>query len=553
MATGEDDAEGVEVDVAASMRRFLDLSIDLLAICDLDTRVLEVSESWTRTLGWSRDELMGTLLIDRFHPDDLPLVAESLGSILQGGDAVAVPVRIQAKDGQYRWLQGSARSDLESERIYVTAADITERMELEDALRRQLQLEERVAAITARLVASEATQAPSVIEAGIGELAHAMGAHRAHFLRGRDLRVITAIEWRDPGSGARAHTPDPDPEVQRWWFEVLRSGELLRLEDVEELEERAPRILEALRQEGVRSVLVLPLPPHRGCWGFLALIATERTVHFNDDATALLRLAGESFLTALARGDDAAALVDARRELEHRNEELERSNEELERFAYAAAHDLKAPLARIEMALAATPPGDANTDALLQIAQRGAGRMRQLIEDLLVFAAIGSGQGKPTTVDLDDVIAQVLADLAPAIEASGATVEVAPLGEVWGHPTQLGQLLQNLVGNAVKFTRPGVAPRVRVVAERDAEATTLRVVDNGIGIEPAHRADVFGVFTRLNPDEQHPGSGIGLATCAKVVASHDGQIAVEDGDDGGTAVVVRLPHRAAEVGGEVGR
>ena len=100
----------------------------------------------------------------------------------------------------------------------------------------------------------------------------------------------------------------------------------------------------------------MPLPPHRGCWGFLVdRVDRTSTSPFYDEAAPLLRLAGEAFLTALARGDDAAALLDARRELEHRNDELERSNEELERFAYAAAHDLKAPLARIEMALAATP------------------------------------------------------------------------------------------------------------------------------------------------------------------------------------------------------
>jgi PAS domain S-box-containing protein len=526
------------------MRRFLDLSIDLLGILDLETRILEMSESWGRTFGWSREDLLGTPLVDYFHQDDLPQVQQELATLLEGGEAVAVVVRIRTKDGAYRWVQGNARSDLAAGRIYVTAADITDRKELEDALRDQLLLEEHVATVTARLVACDAAEVPAVIERGIGELARLMGADRAHFLRGRNLDVITFIEWLDPVAGARHHVPAPEPEVQQWWLDVLRSGELLRLEDVEELADSAPLVLERLRDDGVRSVLVVPLPPHRGCWGFLAMVAIERSVVFNDAATALLQLAGESFLTALGRGDDAAALLDARRELEHRNEELERSNEELERFAYAAAHDLQAPLGRIEMALKAAPVGEGDAAVLLGVALRGAARMRQLIDDLLVFATIGTGQGEPEAVDLDHLVAEVLADLQPTVEAAGATVEVGPLGEVWGHATPLVQLVQNLLGNALKFTRPGVAPVVQVSARRGSAGTTLRVADNGPGIAPARRAEVFGVFTRLDPHEETPGSGIGLATCAKVVASHGGQIHVEDGIDGGMAMVVQLPHRA---------
>jgi signal transduction histidine kinase len=246
-------------------------------------------------------------------------------------------------------------------------------------------------------------------------------------------------------------------------------------------------------------------------------------------------------MTALARADDGIALVDARQELEHRNAELERSNEELERFAYAAAHDLKAPLARIEMALAATPRPEGDAGQLMDVARRGAERMRQLIEDLLTFSAVGRGVSDPQVVRLDDVLAQVLADLAPTIAATNAEIVTAPLPEVWGHRTLLGQLLQNLVGNSLKFVRSGVAPRVEVSGEGDENGLELRVADNGIGIAPERREEVFGVFTRLNPDEHYPGSGIGLATCAKVVAYHGGQIWLEDGLDGGVAVVVRLP------------
>lgn len=533
---------GAEVDDAASVRRFLDMSIDLLGICDLQTHVLEVSDSWERLLGWSRDDLMGTPLIDYFHPDDLPQIEAELAGLLLGGDAVAVVVRVRRKDGSYCWVQGNARSDLEAERIYVTAADLTERKGLEDTLRRQLELEALVVAVTARFVGTDSLGMEQEIEWGLGMLATALGADRAHFLRGnQSLDHVTYFEWIHPERGQQP--PEPDPRVRDWWFDMMRAGVTLQLDDVAELADEYPEVIANLKNQGVRSLLHVPLPFQRSTWGFVALVTIDRPLGMDDDLIALVQLAGESFMTALARADDGAALLDARRELEFRNRELERSNEELERFAYSASHDLKAPLARIEMALAATPNPEGDAGRLMDVARRGAARMRRLIEDLLTFASVGTGTGTPGDVDLDDVLTQVLADLAPTIDSTGATIARHRLPPAWGHRSLLGQLLQNLVGNALKFTRADIAPFIDVSGTGDDEGITIRVTDNGIGIEPRHRTDVFGVFTRLNADEHFPGSGIGLATCAKVVAHHEGQISVEEGIDGGTTVVVRLPHR----------
>jgi signal transduction histidine kinase len=284
----------------------------------------------------------------------------------------------------------------------------------------------------------------------------------------------------------------------------------------------------------------------RGTWGFLALVTLDRPLGLGDDVLALLRLAGESFMSALARADDSLALLDARRELERRNDELERSNEELERFAYAAAHDLKAPLARIEMALAATPRPEGDAGLLVDVARRGSARMRQLIEDLLTFSSVGRSATDAAEVDLDELVVQVLADLANVIDATNADVRHEPLPPAWGHRSLLGQVLQNLVGNSLKFVREGVAPRIEISGSRDARGTTVRVADNGIGVAAAKRREVFGVFTRLNADDEYPGSGIGLATCAKIVAYHGGQIRLEDGIDGGVSVVVWLPCRPAD-------
>lgn len=549
MGDSTEGSEGPASDVhdVASVRRFLDLSIDLLAIVDFETKVLELSDSWERLLGYTRAEMLGEPILQYFHPEDLPQIEAELASLLMGGDAVAVPVRIRSAAGDYRWIQGSARVDAASELIFVTAADISVRMELEEALRRQLSLEEEVATIASHLIAADDAEVHEVIHDGLQDIARLLGADRAHFLRGSRQVETAVIEWLDPDTGLRRNPSSTDPVVLRWWENVIRSPEVLAIDDVAAIAPGvAPaEVVEDLRRDDVRSVLVVPLPPHRGCWGFVSLVAIGRPVIFDDAVSSLLRLAGEAFLTALARGDDAIALLDARRELEHRNEELERSNEELERFAYSAAHDLKAPLARIEMALAATPRPDGDAGALMDVARRGASRMRQLIEDLLAFASVGTGASTAEDVDLDELLVQVLADLTPRVEEVGAEVRVAGLPGAWGHRALLGQLFQNLVGNSLKFVREGVTPVVEVSGTTDVRGVAVRVADNGIGIEPARRGDVFGVFTRLNSDDRFPGSGIGLATCAKVVAHHGGQIWVEDGIDGGAAVVVRLPHRVA--------
>jgi len=517
------------------------MSIDLLGICDLRTTILEVSDSWERMLGWTRADLLGTPLMGYFHPDDLPQIEAELAGLLIGGDAVAVVVRVRRKDGSYCWVQGNARSDLEAERIYVTAADITERKQLEDALLRRLELEALVVSITARFVGTDSSGMVQEIERGLQELAEGLGADRAHFLRGnRSLDHVSYFEWIHPERGNQP--PETDPLVRDWWFDTMRAGVTLQLDDIAELADEFPDVIASLKEQRVRSLLHVPLPFKRSTWGFLALVTIDRPLDLGDDVLALLQLAGESFMTALARADDGSALLDARRELEHRNEALERSNEELERFAYAAAHDLKAPLARIEMALAATPMPDGDAGRLVDVARRGAGRMRQLIEDLLAFAAVGTREGAAEEVDLDAVLGQVLADLAPAIEASGAQVTHDPLPTVWGQRTQLGQVIQNLVGNALKFVRPDVPPCVAVTTSADLEGVTVRVADNGIGIDPAQRGQVFGVFTRLNADDRYPGSGIGLATCAKVMTHHGGRIWLEDGIDGGITVAVWLPH-----------
>ncbi len=529
---------------AATIRRFLDLSVDLLAVSDLSSQIIEVSNSWSR-LGWRPEEVVGQRLVDIIHPEDLAMALSELASIVAGNEAVAVDLRIRAKDGSYRWIQGNAIADLPAERIYMTGADIDDRKALEEQLRAQIRLEELVASVAAGMIGADPDGIDTRIEQGLGRLAAALGAEGGYFLRdGRHREDVVFVEWTASGRGRRDRDRQPlASEARQWWQERLAGGQPVQIPDVRELGPDAALVAASLAEGGVRSVLIVPLPRHRRYSGFIGLFTVERPTTFPDHVAPLLRVAGECFMAALGQVDAAVALLDARQELEHRNDALERSNEELERFAYAAAHDLKAPLARIEMALMATRTAGEATEVLLDIAQRAASRMRQLIEDLLDYAGVQARAGRAEPVELDAVLTEVLDDLAALISDAGVRVDRGPLPVVVGHRSLLRQLLQNLLTNAVKFRRDLGEPIVRVDGAEDADGVILRVSDNGIGIPAGQRDEVFAMFTRLHGDDRAPGSGIGLATCAKVVSHHGGRIWVDDGIEGGVAVHVRLPAR----------
>ncbi|MDW7711908.1 MAG: ATP-binding protein [Deferrisomatales bacterium] len=227
----------------------------------------------------------------------------------------------------------------------------------------------------------------------------------------------------------------------------------------------------------------------------------------------------------------------ARRALTRKSLELARSNTELEQYAAAAAHDLKSPLVAVlgylqllrrRFADRLGPDGLAYLDQ----AARGAERMETLICDLLSYSKVGRGGQEPVPVEAGTALEEALANLAAEIEACGARVTHDPLPAVPGHPTELVQLFQNLVGNALKF-RGGEPPRVHVGVEEHPGEWVFAVRDNGIGIDPADRERIFRLFERLWGASEYPGTGIGLAICRKIVETRGGRIWVEESEPGG--------------------
>jgi PAS domain S-box-containing protein len=228
---------------------------------------------------------------------------------------------------------------------------------------------------------------------------------------------------------------------------------------------------------------------------------------------------------------------------------LERSNRELREFAHVASHDLQEPLRMVSSycaMLAESYRGklDAGADEMIAFAIDGAKRMQVLIQDLLAYARVENRGVVLERVALRESAAEAVANLRGAIEEARGEVTIGELPEVTADPRLMTQLLQNLIGNALKY-HGDADPRVSVSARRIDGACELAVADNGIGIAPRHHERIFGMFKRLHGRDRYSGNGIGLAICKKIAELHGGRIHVESVLGDGATFRITIPDAPA--------
>jgi light-regulated signal transduction histidine kinase (bacteriophytochrome) len=247
----------------------------------------------------------------------------------------------------------------------------------------------------------------------------------------------------------------------------------------------------------------------------------------------------------LQRDRQERARKRAEEELVGKAEELARSNADLEEFAYAASHDLQQPLRMVGSYLGLLERRyksklDSDADEFIEFAVDGAKRMQQLIHDLLVYSRVGTRGRAFEPVDLNGILHEVIRNLEVTISENNAAVTRDELPTVSADRAQLVQLVQNLVGNAIKF-HGQQPPRVHIEAAQSDREWVFSVQDNGIGIDPKYEDQVFKVFQRLHTSDEYPGTGIGLAVCRRIVERYGGRIWFESEPGKGTTFYFTLP------------
>lgn len=256
----------------------------------------------------------------------------------------------------------------------------------------------------------------------------------------------------------------------------------------------------------------------------------------------------------LSCASDVTELETARRDLEHKVAQLHASNASLDQFVRIASHDLREPMNTIDQFVQLIEDSqrerlDAAGRLYFAQVRDGAQRMKAMLDDVLQFVRLEGEEAPPREpVDLDAVMAEVRRSLGARLQATQAQLEVGPLGSVWGRRSLLMVVLQNLVGNALKFVPPDRLAVVRVSARRASGRLCIEVRDNGIGIEPARLGELGTPFRRLHARRKFEGTGLGLAICKRIAEQHGGAIEVESTPGEGSCFALCLPERGAERG-----
>jgi len=455
-----------------------------------------------RVLGCAAEDLPPDRAAVRrlWHPDDAPALEPLVEEGIRSGRGYHVEHRIVRPDGSVRWVHTVARvldEGAGAVRVVATVQDITERK----------------------------LQARAVLE-------------RDRFFDGsRDLFCIVSRDGR---------FLQVNPALCRA-FGVPRDGLIGRLVfDFTVDEER-----EASRARFTDALFGVPGPA--SVFRIRTADGSIRSVHWTSSRSP----DGDLYVV----GHDVTDRMAAEAERERTLAELRARNEELQQFAYIASHDLQEPLRKIRAFCDRLATrfgallGDDGRDYLARM-DNAAQRMSSLIADLLDYSRV-STRGEPfVAVPLADALADALGDLEEAIQVAGARVEHGPLPIVEGDRRQLAQVFQNLVGNAVKYRHPARVPQVSIAGERFEEPLAgtvgavapwvrVRVVDNGIGFDMAHRERIFAPFQRLHGRSEYAGTGIGLAIVRKIVERHGGRVRAEARPGEGATFVVELPLRQA--------
>jgi PAS domain S-box-containing protein len=327
------------------------------------------------------------------------------------------------------------------------------------------------------------------------------------------------------------------------WTQTQADGRALE-EVLHIVNEETRASVESPVDKALRESVIVGLANHT------VLISREGVERPIDDSAAPIRGPQGKIVGVVLVFRDVTERQESEKQLRRLNRDLMRTNQDLQQFSYAASHDLKEPLRTVTNYLQLIRSRfsgkvlDQEAGQLFDVAVSGAQRMHALVEALLEYSRAGEvADGTLEPVPVDKVVSEVVTNLRSAISETNAEVSLGPLPVVTANPLFLTQVFENLIGNALKY-RSTEAPHISVTAEEGPQEWVFSVEDNGIGIPPEYQAQIFGIFKRLHGDE-YPGTGIGLATCKKIVDRHGGTIWVESEPGRGSRFSFTIPRAGA--------
>lgn len=476
------------LDEQTALRLLVANSTDMLSRHAADGTYLWASPASLELLGYDPDELVGRSAYELFHPEDLAATTASHNAVLEVPDLSTVEYRIRHKRGHWLWFETTSHAV----RDPATGAVIEIQASSRDiSLRRQAEARLRVSEQQFRLAMANAPIGMALVGLDGSWLEV---NERLCQLVGRTRDELRRLRFQD-----LTHPDDLDSDLAL--MRQLFVGEI----DHYTMEKRY------VHADG------------HTVWALLSAAFVR-----DDDGVPRYGIAQVQDITERKRQED---------DLRRANTQLAASNAELERFASVASHDLRSPLATVRSWLdlvleryGGELPGDAID--WLQRAHHNTDRLLETVDALLQLARVSNQPLSTTTVDANAVVAEVLEDLAPQLEAAGATLHVAELPTVQADRAQLRLVVQNLIANAIAFRDPDQGLVITIVAVDHPAIWEVQVQDNGIGFDPDDAEVIFQPFRGTTSGPQAKGAGIGLATCRRIIERHGGEIHAEPLDAG---------------------